>query len=140
MLSDDELETLCGMLKVEVYDSGKTIFNEGDPGNKLYFIIKGVVQIEKSVDEANYTRLARLKEGEVLGEIALLDASPRSASATAYMDSELYVLTRSQLDSLIKTQPMIAAKLFEGVSRVLAQRLRFADDEITQLTKRLYYF
>lgn len=140
MLSDDELETLTGMLKSETYQSGKTIFNEGDPGSKLYFIISGVVQIEKSVDEANYTRLARLKEGEVLGEIALLDSSPRSASATAYMDTEVYVLTRSQLNALFKTHPLIAAKLFEGISRSLAQRLRFADDEITQLTKRLYYF
>ncbi|MBI4179052.1 cyclic nucleotide-binding domain-containing protein [bacterium] len=139
-LTAKEREVLVPLLKLETYPTGRVIFREGDPGNKLYLVLRGVVQIEKGVDEANYTRLARLGQGEMLGEISILDKSPRTATATAYLDTELLVLLRSQLDTLTTDQPAIGAKLFLGMAQSLARRLRFADDEITQLTKRLYYF
>lgn len=139
-LTDEERGALAPQFKVESYQGGKIIFREGDPGNKLYFILKGVVQIEKGVDEANTTRLARLGRGELLGEISVLDKSVRTATATAFVDSELALMGRQQVDALIATHPKIAAKIFLGMAQSLAKRLRSADDEITQLTKRLYYF
>lgn len=139
-LSSEEREILLPLFKVETYQSGKVIFREGDPGAKLYFIHKGVIQIEKGVDEANSTRLARLGPGELMGEISVMDKSVRTATAGAYLDTELLVLTRPQVETLVTTHPMIAAKLFLGMAQSLAKRLRSADDEITQLTKRLYYF
>jgi len=139
-LTPEERGALAPQFKVESYPAGKVIFREGDPGNKVYFVLRGVVQIEKGVDEANATRLARLGRGELMGEISVLDKSPRTATATAYVDTELAVMGRQQVDALVATHPKIAAKIFLGISQSLARRLRSADDEITQLTKRLYYF
>ena len=139
-LKPEEREALLPLFKLETYEAGKVLFREGDPGNRLYFILRGVVQIEKVVDEANTTRLARLGSGELLGEISVMDKSPRTATATAFLDSELMVMSRQQVDSLTTTHPKIAAKMFLGMAQSLARRLRAADDEITQLTKRLYYF
>jgi len=139
-LSADEREKLIPLFKFEVYPTGKVIFREGDPGTKMYLVLNGVVQIEKGVDESNSTRLARLGRGEVFGEISVLDRSPRTASATAYLDTELLTFSRQQVDSITTEHPGVAAKIFLGVAQSLAHRLRTADDEITQLTKRLYYF
>ena len=139
-LDDGERETLLPLFKVETYQSGKVIFREGDPGSKLYFVHKGVIQIEKGVDEANSTRLARLGRGELMGEISVMDKSVRTATASSFIDAELLVLTRLQVESLVTSHPTIAAKLFLGMAQSLSRRLRSADDEITQLTKRLYYF
>ena len=135
-----EREALLPLFKLETYATGKVLFREGDPGNRLYFILRGVVQIEKVVDEANTARLARLGRGEILGEISVLDKSPRTATATAFLDAEVMVLSLQQIDSLSNSHPQIAAKMFLGMAQSLARRLRAADDEITQLTKRLYYF
>lgn len=139
-LASEEFGELAPLFTAETYPAGKVIFREGDPGNKLYFILSGVIQIEKVVDEANSTRLARLGRGELLGEISVLDRSPRTATATSFLDAELLTLTRQQIDTIAGTHPKIAAKFFLGISQSLSKRLRFADDEITQLTKRLYYF
>lgn len=139
-LTVEERRELAPQFKVETYQTGKVIFREGDPGNKLYFIVRGVVQIEKVVDESSTTRLARLGQGELLGEISVMDKSNRTATATAFVDAELAQMSRQQVDALITTHPKIAAKIFMGMAQSLARRLRSADDEITQLTKRLYYF
>lgn len=139
-LTAEERGALVPLFKLENYQAGKAIFREGDPGNKLYFVLNGVVQIEKGVDEANTTRLARLGRGELLGEISVMDKSVRTATGTAFVDAALAVLSRQQVDTLINTHPKIAAKIFLGMAQSLAKRLRSADDEITQLTKRLYYF
>ncbi len=139
-LTAEERASMSPLFKVETYPAGKVIFREGDPGNKIYFVFKGVVQIEKGVDETNTARLARLGRGEILGEISVMDKSPRTATVTAYVDCELLTLTTSQLDMILSTHPRIAAKIFLGMAKSLSQRLRLADDEITQLTKRLYYF
>ncbi len=139
-LTTDERQELAPLFKVETYPSGKVIFREGDPGNKLYFVLRGVIQIEKVVDESSTTRLARLGCGEMLGEISVMDKSNRTATATAFVDVELAQMGRQQVDALVVTHPKIAAKIFVGMAQSLARRLRAADDEITQLTKRLYYF
>lgn len=139
-LKPEERAALVPLFKAEVYDAGKVLFREGDPGNKLYFILRGVIQIEKGVDESNSARLARLGHGEVLGEISVMDQSPRTATATAFLDAEVMVISRQQVDSLVTSDPKVAAKIFLGMAQSLARRLRSADDEITQLTKRLYYF
>lgn len=139
-LDASERDIIAPLFKVETYAAGRIIFREADPGNKLYFVSKGVIQIEKVVDETNSARLARLGRGEVVGEISLMESSSRSATGTAYIDSELLVLTRSQFDSIVTEYPAIAAKLCLGIAKSLSKRLRAADDEITQLTKRLYYF
>ena len=67
------------------------------------------------------------------GEMAFLDGAARSADATAFTDADLYVLSRQTFDKLAEVHKKVALKLLEGLARVLAGRLRYADTEIRAL-------
>jgi CRP-like cAMP-binding protein len=97
------------------YPSGRVIFQEGDRGEEFFVIRSGVVEIRSG------NRLFEtLGENEIFGEMALIDASPRSADAVAKTDAVLAPITEKQYLFLVKHTPYFALK----VLRVLARRLR----------------
>ena len=66
-------------------ESGKTIFSKGDPGASLFAVYSGVVQMTSLADGRNAV-FNHIREGEIFGEIALLDGKPRTADAVAFAD------------------------------------------------------
>lgn len=102
------------------YDKGTMIMAEGQSGNEMFVIQKGQVAITKIVDGSEVV-LAVLKEGDMLGEMALLENKPRSASAIARENSVLTVINRSNFDKMVQTQPQLITRL----TTTLADRLWF---------------
>ena len=102
------------------YPKDSMLFAEGEPGNELYIIQKGSVKITKIVDN-NEVLLAVLKNGDILGEMALLEAKPRAASAIAYEDCSVLAVNRSNFVRMIGAQPQIIARL----TTLLAERIWF---------------
>lgn len=102
-----------------VYAEGRNIFNEGDAGDSMYIIMNGAVQIHKNEKE-----IAVLKEGEFVGEMALLDQQPRSATATAADDSVLLQIRGEDFYDLMASR----MEIMQGIVRVLTERLRQAID------------
>jgi CRP-like cAMP-binding protein len=114
------------------------VFAEGEPGNELFIIQKGSVTIAKIVDE-NEVLLAVLKPGDIFGEMALLAAKPRNASAVAYEQCQLLAVNRANFEQMISTQPQLIARL----TTVLADRIWFiykqlANSMITDTLGRMY--
>jgi CRP-like cAMP-binding protein len=109
------LQDLAPLMQEEEYKAGEPVFNEGDHGNCMFIIHEGEVRIHKG-----NTELAVLNETEVFGELSLLDAETRSASATAASDCVLYKIDQEPFYDLINTRPEISL----GIIRVLARRLR----------------
>jgi CRP-like cAMP-binding protein len=110
---------------VRCYDANSVIFREGDASNEEILIIKkGIVKITKTVGGDEIT-LAYLKDGEIFGEMGVLESQPRSANAYAYETCEIVALNEAQ----IITQPQIFLKL----CILLANRTWFL---IKQLTNR----
>ena len=95
--------------------SGETIFLEGQPGDFLYAIVAGEVEIKKG-DKV----LALLGEGEIFGEMAILDNSPRSASAIAKTDCKVVRVNQDRFLKLLIGTPFFAVE----VMRVMSERLR----------------
>jgi CRP/FNR family transcriptional regulator, cyclic AMP receptor protein len=112
----DSFELLLGPdVPIREYKAGETIFREGDRGAELFVIQRGRVRILSG------NRLFEtLGENEIFGEMALIDDSPRSASAVAETDLTVAPITEKQYLFLIRHTPFFALK----VMRVLAQRLR----------------
>jgi CRP-like cAMP-binding protein len=110
------------------------IFAEGEPGDELFSIQKGSVKIVKVVDQ-NEVLLAVLKEGDIFGEMALLESEPRVASAIAYENCSLTVINRANFEQMISTQPQMIARL----TTLLAERLWFIYKQLanTQLSDPL---
>ncbi len=99
----------------------EVIFREGDVGRQFYAIRKGKVLIRK---EKSGTVLATLSSGEVFGEMAVLDNQPRSASAIAATDTELFAFDGHRV---LNDFPHLSVKLLRYLARELSRRLREAD-------------
>jgi hypothetical protein len=97
--------------------AGDVLFHEGDEPDGLYIIVSGELEI---VRDRNESVLARLEEGQPVGEMALLDEAPRSATARVTHTAELLRLSSSAFHSLVMQRPQILL----AMCRVLARRLR----------------
>jgi CRP/FNR family cyclic AMP-dependent transcriptional regulator len=109
-------------------EPGETLFNEGDKGNAMYLIREGKIKITKGKGEEEKV-LAVLKEGDFFGEMAIIDGSPRSASAIAVTSTSLLIIDEANFRAKIRENPLI-----EYVLATLTRRLRTTDEQIKMLT------
>ena len=104
--------------------AGRTIFRKGDPGDGCYLILEGALKVTLSPSGGQEVLLAILGRGDVVGEMALLDNLPRSATVTAARTSELCCLSPSTFARLAQTDAEIARQLL----RVVTARLRAGNE------------
>ena len=117
------LADLATLMKEMQYEQGTEIFKEGETGDCMYIIQQGNIKIHKG-----NTTLAILKEKEVFGELSLLDADTRSASATAETDCILYKIDQEPFYELMDERPEVA----KGFIKILCQRLRTMNEKSRQ--------
>ncbi|MCF0241426.1 MAG: Crp/Fnr family transcriptional regulator [Treponema sp.] len=109
------------------YPKDTMIFSEAQSGAEMFIIKDGEVAISKVVD-GNEVVLAVLKQGDMFGEMALLEHKPRSASAIAHSDCHLMVVNRSNFDQMVSTQPQLISKLTTTLSERLWSMYRQIDN------------
>lgn len=102
------------------YPKDTMLFSEGQPGEELYIIQRGSVKIVKIVDN-NEVLLAVLKQGDIFGEMALLESKPRSANAIAYEDCTVLAVNKENFERMVGSQPQIITRL----TQLLAERIWF---------------
>jgi signal transduction histidine kinase len=98
---------------------GQQIFKEGEPGDGIYIVKSGIVQISAMLNGERVV-LARLGQGELFGEMAVLDQNPRSATAIAESQTEVYFISREDLMRMLELIPRLSAFFVREIS----QRLR----------------
>jgi CRP-like cAMP-binding protein len=113
------------------FPRGTVLFREGEPGREMYVVQQGKVVISKRVGAVEKV-LSALGPGEFLGEMSILNAQPRSATATCVEESRLLVIDGATFESMVRGSPEIALRLV----RALAGRLREADRQIENLLLR----
>ncbi len=119
------------------YEPGDLIFCEYEPGDSFYLIQKGRVQILKILGDIEKT-VDILQPGEIFGEMAILDDSPRSASAVAVDDVKALQFNKANFEILMKGQPQIALKLLKLFSkRIYDQRRRFMILTLSDVNARI---
>ncbi len=132
LFDEGELEKIAHFFRPEKYPAGKVIFKEGDPGDFIGLITKGSVEVKKVSDfPEKYIVLAQLKRGSIIGEFAMLDEHPRSATVVAIEDTEIITLSRDSLEAFFEQYPAIGIKLLKGISRILTIRLRQSAKRLT---------
>jgi CRP-like cAMP-binding protein len=114
------LAELAPLMEEEEYEQNTVIFGEGEMGDCMYIIYKGEVKIHKG-----NTSLAILKEKEVFGELSLLDAETRSASATANTDCILFRINQEPFYELVETR----TEVVRGFIKILCKRLRAQNEK-----------
>jgi CRP-like cAMP-binding protein len=106
-------------------EAGEVIVREGDPADRIYIIETGEVEILKSEPEAGGEhRIARLRTGDVIGDVALIDTLPRSATARALTRAYLIELPIDDLRRVFPPSTAIGDRILTSVSEGLARKLR----------------
>ncbi|MEX2655718.1 MAG: ATP-binding protein [Acidimicrobiia bacterium] len=111
-LSNDDLERLAQRTTAVVLDSGEQLFAEGDHGDTAFVIVRGALEITKRSGDRD-VHLATRRPGEVIGEMALLQDAPRSATARAVEETELISIPRAEIDELLDTSSEAVRALFK---------------------------
>jgi CRP/FNR family transcriptional regulator, cyclic AMP receptor protein len=132
-LSKRDLSNLFNIIHNRNYVKDEFIFHQGDPGIGLYIIREGEVRIERKLDSSENVSLAKFKAGDFFGELALVDDEKRSASAIADSETKVAVIFKPDMDEFISRFPKRGVKILQGISHVLAVRLRQGNEENIRL-------
>ncbi|HKO05648.1 MAG TPA: SulP family inorganic anion transporter [Candidatus Acidoferrales bacterium] len=127
---EETFAALEACMETRSYKAGDKIFSRGDVGDELFLIRRGDVRILLPVTEKLNYHAATFSRGDFFGEVAFLDASPRTADAVAQTDTALYALSRRRFDDLANEHKRMAIQLLDAVAKSLAIRLRHADKEL----------
>jgi CRP-like cAMP-binding protein len=98
------------------FAAGELIFGAGEPGDAMYVVTSGRVALDHGGPEP-----VLVGPGEAFGEMALIDQEPRSATATAVTDTELYEITEALFLLLVQDAPQFALEIMRALSRRLRQ-------------------
>lgn len=135
-LSDREISEVKNAVYNRTYKKGDYIFKQGHPGNGMYIILTGNIQIiqEKfNGEEKTEEILATLHGGDFLGELSLLDEAPRSASALCTELTEAMGFFRGDLMDMVNRKPILGSKIILNIARVLGERLRMTNQMLSEL-------
>ncbi len=141
-LEDRDLEHIKACSQEINLPADTVVFREGDKGDKMYLVVTGLIEIWKSEGkDAKGSRLARLKTGEIFGEMALFDKEPRSATAISSLarETKIWVWNEKDLLSLVEKHPEMGIKLLANFLKKICNRLRVANDAIHTLLRSNQY-
>jgi CRP/FNR family transcriptional regulator, cyclic AMP receptor protein len=124
------IEHLGSYMKTRRVARGAAIFAKGDPGTGLMGVLSGTVKISVASAEGKDIVLNIFHEGEIFGEIALLDGRPRTADATAMSPCELIVIERRDFVPFLSSHPDVTIKFIE----ILCSRLRRTSEQVQDVT------
>lgn len=136
-LNKADLEEFEKIIHRRRFKGGETIFWEGEPGVGMYIVQEGLVKITKNVAGGQPEELATLSQGEFFGELALLDESPRSASAVAAEDSRILGLFRPDLMALIERKPRLGNHVLFQLALLIGERLKHTNEELQSLWSKI---
>ena len=144
-LEEREVQQVLEHTKPRLFEAEAVIIREGDPGNSLFIMQTGEVEITKQLtlvldeDTPKERVFIRLKaeQGVFFGEMALLENETRSATVTALSDCSVLELHRKDFLDLVEQNPAMGVKLLLRLAQVLSQHLRKTNQDVVKLTTAL---
>lgn len=128
-LTDEDVRYIVGIAEEVTFEDGEPVVRRSDPNRDLFLVLEGVTIIEGERGQV----LARIGSGRLLGEIALIDDKPRSATVVSVGRTRLALIPEERLKALMEERPQMAVHLLRNIGRTLAERLRDANLQIEML-------
>ena len=125
-LGQADVAAVAGYLRPVAFAANQLIFSRGDDGRDIYFVTEGRVRLSILSGDGRELSLVHAAAGEFFGEIAALDAAPRSADATAIGAVKGFILPQSAIKTLLETNPRIAV----ATIHFLCQRIRDTNEKL----------
>ncbi len=137
-LTNDELKKVSKLVKEKSLKKGALIWEEGSAEQGLHIIDKGKVGISRKTRDGNKQVLAVLKKDNFLGELSLLDGRSHSASAEALMKTNLFIIRKADMDTLLNKNPKIAYKIVRDMAIEISHILRNMNDKFINMVDFLW--
>jgi CRP-like cAMP-binding protein len=119
-----ELDYFARQLSLRSFAADTVLFRKGDLGSYLFFIVEGEVEVRLEASDLKQVIIATFERGSCVGEMAIVDDYPRSATIIVTQPSELLLLTRGRFETICIEQPGLGLKFLKGVAKNLSLRLR----------------
>lgn len=148
-LADKERKTVCSLLKERHYPEGKVIFNEGDQGGEIFFLLAGEVEISQALTlpmskAADYDSrdksIVKLsgEDGAVFGEVSIFsNEDKRTATVTALTDCRMGLLGEKDFFQILVSDKQVGYKILLNLTRIVCNRLVTANKNVLKLTTAL---
>ena len=131
-LPDEELACLAGVMEEKIFPAGTVILQEGDPGDHMYLLLEGTVEVLKTTLFGDPYVTASLKDSYhcSFGEMALIDEGTRSATVRAKTDCRTLALSAEEFQRFCREYPSIGVELLMAVSATLVRNLRAENENL----------
>ena len=127
-LNEDDHKEIIKHITLEYFPAHHIIFNEGDPGDAVFIIKKGVVRIHhKGPTPEIVEEVAMLGDNDVFGEMAIISEKPRNATAETMEESEVFILKKEDFIQLVSANPGMASRISSEFLKRLKINLRSQD-------------
>jgi CRP-like cAMP-binding protein len=125
-LQEDQIEKLLPLMVQETYEPGADIIVEGNPNDRIRFILEGRVAVVKE-----RIILSEFKEGDAFGEMEVLDIMPSAATIKALTNTQVMSISNRALREIYKIDIKIFSLILMNLARDLSRRLRHMDERVT---------
>ena len=130
-ITEDQIARIKDFFILEEYGEGDFIEREGETGDRIYFIIEGQVEVLKKITETGkLSRIFMFSEGDVFGEMELIDVQPCAASVRALRPTTALTLSNKGLHQISQYDLKVFSLMIMNLARDISRRLRKADDII----------
>lgn len=123
-LKDDELRIVEKQMNLIEVVPGETVFEEGDRGYYVCFVVDGALDVLKKSENSEDIVITTLSKGRSIGEMAVIDELPRSATVRARTKATLLTLSREKFNDILEEHTAIGIKILKGITRLLSLSLR----------------
>ena len=120
----DEIDLLARHMNSAEILRGDHLFTEGEKGDFMCFVVRGLLDVLKKTTTGDYRVIARLGKGNSIGEMSLIDKSPRSATVIARQPSVVIILTKKDFDLLTDTYPLLGVGFMKKIMRLMSLNMR----------------
>jgi CRP/FNR family transcriptional regulator, cyclic AMP receptor protein len=126
----DELDILARHMNHTEIMRGEHLFVEGDQGDFMCFVVRGLLDVLKKTTIGDYRVITRLGKGNTIGEMSIIDKSTRSATVVARQPSVVIILTKKGFDILTGHYPSVGVTLLKKIMRLLSLNMRLTTSKL----------
>jgi CRP/FNR family transcriptional regulator, cyclic AMP receptor protein len=135
-ITEDQISGIKEFFVLEEFAENEFIEREGETGDRIYFIIEGQVEILKKITKSgNLSRIFVFSEGDIFGEMELIDVQPCAASVRALKPTKVLTLSNKGFYSISKYDLKVFSLMIMNLARDISRRLRKADEIIARCSE-----
>jgi CRP/FNR family cyclic AMP-dependent transcriptional regulator len=136
-LTEAEAAQVIAISDEQSVERSRTVFREGDPGDGVYVVMEGTVEVTKRDSQGKEQSIARLSDGTVVGEMSLVSGdAARSATVTATSDAKLLKIASARFQALLQKDSVAALKMVNNLAQVMSRRMLLMNEKVVELMEK----